>query len=259
MPRSYSIEHGYGLIQASEYGVVIKPPFWRANKTAPIALYCPALAGGGENITGWGPAFELAKRGYVVLASDLGDTPSVPYGTGLPAALGGTGNGGNGVWGNDAAMTKLTAVYNYALNTLKGRTGKVALMGGSHGGSTACRWAAQNPTLVSCVLLGIGCVDHQDILTNNRSGFAASIQQAWGLGAGTTLPAGATGIQNAPNIQCPVLSYYSDNDPITPIDRQQAFQAANPTNITIKSFGAVGHATTGFPSAVAAAWIASHS
>lgn len=248
------IEHGYGLIQANEYGVVFKPARYRANGKTPVSIYAPALAGGGWNVIGWGPALELARRGFLVLSSDLGDTPAVPYGSGLPAALGGTGNGGNGVWGNDQSLTKLTNVYNYAINSLKSSSAKIILMAGSHGGAAASRWAAQNPDKVACILMGIACVDHQDVLSNNRSGFAASIQQAWGLGAGTNLPAGVTGVQNAPNIKCPVMCYYSDNDPVTPVDRYQAFQAGNPKLITIKSFGAVGHSTTGFPNVDSAEW-----
>lgn len=253
--HSYSLSVGFGQIAANEYAVVIKPRTWAYDSSAPGAIYAPALSAGAWNLTGWLGAFNLARRGIIVVASDLGDTPSIPYTFGTPPSVGGTGTGGPGVWGNDASMTKLTAVYNYLMNTLKAASPKVLLLGGSHGGATACRWAAQNPAKVAALLLGIGCVDIQDVLTNDRGGYRASIQQAYGLGSGVVLPAGVTGIASAPSFTFPCRTYYSDDDNVTPAARQAAFVAANPSRIESLSIGAVGHLLTTMPWEDSTQWL----
>lgn len=262
----YGLEVHKGLIATGEYAVVIKPKFWRADGTMPAMIYAPALSGGGWNMMGWFLSFELAKRGFACVSSDLGDTPSQFQGAGLSPSVGGAGGntGGPGVWGNDSSMTKMTSVYNFTQNVLKART-QVVITGGSHGGATAPRWVASNNDKVACMLLGIGAVDIQDILTNNRgvnaaapSGYAQSVQTAWGLGSGTTLPAGSTGVQCAPNITVPVMDYYSTDDPICVASTHTAFAAANPTHITAQSFGSVSHSLNNFPITAAADWIMSN-
>jgi dienelactone hydrolase len=267
----YAVEVHKGLITANEYAVLFKPRIWTADASAPAAIYCPALAAGAYNVFGWFVASRLAERGIPVLATDLGDTPTVYAGVGLNATVGGTGSGGPGSWATDAVMDKVTAAHTYLTGKMKAKT-QVILMGGSHGGAAASRWAAANPTLVSCLLMGIGAVDMQEILTANPSvpsgPVRPSIQAAWGLGGGTVLPATSsghkanlplTGVACAPLIECPVWDLYSADDPIVVASTHVAFAAANPSKITAEAFASVGHSLTDFPYDAAADWALSHS
>jgi dienelactone hydrolase len=221
----------------------LKPKHWPADGTAPAAIYCPALAGGAWNMTGWFMAEPLAKEGYLVACNDLGDTPLVAYGVGLNPSVGGSGNGGPGVWDSDAAMAKLDALYAKLMSSrFSARGPKIALMGGSHGGASSVRWAALNPDKVAALVLGIPVIDLQYQVNNPiNPETKTSIQMALGMGSGTVIPAGHSGVNLAADLEMPVRCYHSTNDPYTPLASYTAFGAANPENIELISLGAVGH------------------
>lgn len=244
-----SIAGGKGTFVTGEYGYMYRPRIWEPG--GPVALYCAGFSQGAWNLRFWFAWARLCQLGIPILSTDCGD---------IPTALGGssaTGNGGPGSWGNDTAMTSLTALHTYATSKMGGAT-KVILMGGSQGGAHATRWAAANPTKVACVALGIGAVDIEDIRANNRNGYQASVEAAHGLAAGQSVPAGRSGVSVAPSLTVPVLDYYSDDDPICVAATHAAFAAANPTMIDSRSFGAQGHTLTSYPYSTVIDWCLTH-
>jgi predicted esterase len=100
----------------------------------------------------------LAAAGHVVVTADLG---------------------GNTTWGNSTALSRITAAKTYLLSLGVSAT-KIALVGQSMGALNSLAWAAANPTLTSCVIGMIPVIDLSDIHTNNRGGFTAEINTAYG-------------------------------------------------------------------------------
>jgi hypothetical protein len=241
---------GPGLFVPNEYGILMVPRRWKPGGKA--ALYCAGYAQGAWNLRFWFMWANLLKAGVAIMSTDCGDIPTAPGGTAA------TGNGGSGSWGNATAMASLTTLYNYTQTKLHADP-KVILNGGSQGGALATRWAAANPAKVSCVALGIGAVNIEDIRANNRNGYQASVQTAHGLAAGAPVPAGVTGVSVAPSLTVPVLDYYSDDDPICVKATHDAFAAANPAMIDSRSFGAVAHTLNGYPWQTVTDWCLAHS
>lgn len=248
-PASLIEAAGPGLFVAGEYGMSMIPRRWKPGGKA--AIYCGGFSQGAWNLRFWFMWANLLKAGVAVLSSDFGDVPTAPGGSAA------TSNGGPGSWGNATAMASLTAVHSWSQTKLQAAT-KVILMGGSQGGALATRWAAANPTKVSCVALGIGAVDIEDIRANNRNGYQASVQAAHGLSAGQSVPLGVTGVSVASSLTVPVLDYYSDDDGICVKATHDAFKAANPSMIDSRSFGAVAHTLTGYPWQTVTDWCLSH-
>lgn len=86
--------------------------------------------------------------------------------------------GGNYTWGNDLALSRMTAAYNY-LQTLPGvSSGKVSLLAQSMGATTAVAWAKANPAKVDRIALMIPVINLLDI--RNNSGYQADIDAAYG-------------------------------------------------------------------------------
>ena len=74
----------------------------------------------------------------------------------------------------------MTASYN-TLQALPGtKPGKVALIGASMGGLSAMNWAAANPTKVACIVMTIPVINVTDIKGNDRLGYGAYINSAYG-------------------------------------------------------------------------------
>ncbi len=91
-------------------------------------------------------------------------------------------NGGVATWGNDTAISRLTAGRTHLQSALPVKAGKVALVAASMGGLNALAWAGANPAQVSCIVAVIPVIDVTDIHANNRSGYAASINSAYAGG-----------------------------------------------------------------------------
>lgn len=85
-------------------------------------------------------------------------------------------------WANDAAIAKVALAKTYLQGTLGAKSGKIFVVGGSMGGALAMAYAAANPTLVAGLILLEPVSDLQDIVTNNRSGLAASCNAAYAGG-----------------------------------------------------------------------------
>jgi hypothetical protein len=227
-----------GSVVASEYVYVLKNRNYRADGTVPGFVYCAGKSAGAWNVTGFGPAFELAHRGYPVICGDIGDTPT---------RLGGTD--GPGVWGKDATLTKVGTYKTFLQGALGAKAGKIGVLYGSHGCAAAYGFAAANPTLVYCVAGAIGTCDVEDIRANNRGtggGYQASIESAYTDNAGWQAARPTHNpVEVAASLSIPQLDYYSTDDPICVAATHAALLAAAGSNLTQVSLGAVGHATTG--------------
>lgn len=99
----------------------------------------------------------VAAAGYPVIAVPTGDA-----------------------WGNDTAMTRITAAKAYLQATLGAKTGAVALIGVSMGAANALNWAKRNLASVACAVGMIPVSDISDIHTNNRGGLTTNINSAYG-------------------------------------------------------------------------------
>lgn len=62
------------------------------------------------------------------------------------------------------------------------KSGKVILLGWSEGGGTAMKYALDNPTNVAAMILLQPLSDLQDVVTNNRGGFASLVNAAYSGG-----------------------------------------------------------------------------
>lgn len=238
------------VVHAGEYAVVMRPHLWRADQTTPMVVYAGGYSAGAMNMLGFFVCHELAGRGFLVVAGDLGDTPSKLGGTAA------TGDGGPGVWANDGTQTRIAELIAYGKDTLKARDTKVGLLGGSQGAGAVVRYAHDNPGDAACVLSAIGALDTEDIRVNNRNGYAASVAAA----VGNPVPSAknpATCAATWPQT-VPMRGYYSTDDTICVLATQQAFGAAGGAAVEMVSFGAHGHTLAGFDAAGAADWVEGH-
>jgi pimeloyl-ACP methyl ester carboxylesterase len=143
---------------------------------------------------------------------------------------------------NDNKMAAITAARTYMDTTLGLTGGKVGLLGVSMGGGDALRWAANNPTLVSCLVGIMPSTNILGIYENNTGGLRAAIGTAWGVTDPTPLPAGANLAAQIPAIDTaniPNRLYYATDDTlIAPAD---VIAAAALTGGTATSVGTGGH------------------
>lgn len=84
----------------------------------------------------------IADAGYTMISADLG---------------------GTGTWGNDTAISRITAAKNYLQSMVGVLPGKVILIGQSMGGLNAMVWASKNPNLVQCLIGAIPVVNLTDV------------------------------------------------------------------------------------------------
>lgn len=168
-------------------------------------------------------------------------------------------NGGTLTWGNPTAVDR----YGEAWVSFYGKgvsSSKVVLVGTSMGGLESLNgaWNRGSQThgvnissLVKAIVLILPVLDLQDIIDNNRSGFASSIIAAHGgtptystyspyVWAASLI--GAAGI--------PTLIYYASDDPICLAASTATFGAAINSaggNCTLVNLGAVGHNSSTVP------------
>lgn len=155
--------YGVGTVTTGEAALQMRPKFPPASAQDGVmfvhgagstATYCVDTYGRQSSLTN-----AVADAGFTCFSGDIG---------------------GVATWGNSTAMARMTAAYNY-LQSLPGvKPGKVALISGSMGALTSLNWAAANPTLVSAVVSVIPVINPTDIVTNNRGGYAALVNAAYG-------------------------------------------------------------------------------
>lgn len=121
--------------------------------------------------------------------------------------------GTSGLWGNATHRANISQLRTN-MQTALAAPGKVHLLGVSAGGTAACNWAKNNPTLVQSIVLLLGGVNIQAIHAEDRGGIglAASIEAAYG-GAP---PDAENPIDYAADLDgLPIRTYYSTDDPFT--------------------------------------------
>lgn len=221
-------QHSVGTVSSGENALIIKPKYppvvaqrgvMFVHGAGSTATYCIDTYGRQSSLTG-----AIANAGFTCFSGDIGGTST---------------------WGNSTAMARMTTAYNY-LQTQPGvKPGKVALISGSMGGLTSLNWAAANPTLVSAVVSVIPVINPNDIVVNNRGGYAASINAAYG-GAWSEATSGATNnprtmATNSAKLQgIPMLFFYGTTDTLCMPAQVEGFAASAGMNVTLVPL-ATGH------------------
>ena len=144
------------------------------------------------------------------------------------------------LWGNSTMLARITQLRTNAQGTdpvpTQFASGKVHLLGISSGGVAALAWAKANPSLVQSISLLIPALDIQAIDSENRSGFSAEIQTAYGgAPADADNPADFAGDLTS----IPIKVWYSTTDAVTTESESLAFIAAS--GARGQSMGQVGH------------------
>lgn len=144
-------------------------------------------------------------------------------------------------WGNEVGATRIMDALSYARNTLGCSNDPAILIGGSMGGGSALLWAAQNPSLVSCVVVFIPAVDFQALRVNNPMfNVRGSIDTAWGVTYPAALPTGADPATRANDLKyTKVQMWTASDDPISV--NHAAFSAT--VGAETHNLGALGHTT----------------
>lgn len=235
MTSSYATSYDIGLIAAAptESSVKITPKIHAGTK--PGAMY---IHGAGSN-------------------SDYCIVPTANQSL-LTQAVTGAGyygwshdNGGVATWGNDLSIGRISAGWTVQKGAMPVDNNKVVLISASMGGLNALAWAAQNASKVACIVSVIPVINLTDIHTNNRGGYAASINSAYG-GAYSQATYGAThnpmtmataGAFNG----IPMLFYYGLTDTLCLPAETQAFAAAVGPSVQLISVPS-GHDLTSYGS-----------
>lgn len=97
---------------------------------------------------------------------------------------------GNQTWGNDTAISRLSAARTYMRGIAGVKQGRVNILAQSMGATTALAWAAANPTLVGRIVLMIPVINLSDVRANS-SMYGPYINAAYG-GTYTEAAFGAT-------------------------------------------------------------------
>lgn len=144
--------------------------------------------------------------------------------------------GGPASWGNDTSITR-TGGYLARLAARAGSSADYALVGSSMGGIISLNYAAQAVRKPKCLAFIIPVINIEDIRANNRSGYAADINAAYG-GAYNEATSGATHnpyTYRASNalMGIPMLMFYGLTDALCLPQYTEAFAAADPTNRTL--------------------------
>lgn len=154
-------------------------------------------------------------------------------------------DGGVSTWGNDAALTSRTNLFNWVPTASLGvTTDKVVLFGGSMGTIVNWNWARANLSKVAAIVSVIGIPDVEAARAGNRNSVAQGLVETaytnnagWQAARPTHNP-----IQFAASLAgIPMLDFYSEDDPFSTPAEHQAFAAAVGSSCTTVSMGAVQH------------------
>ena len=151
-------------------------------------------------------------------------------GSRYPAVAG--DNGGVQTWGNNLAVTRLGG-YLAALAARPDASDDYALIGDSMGGIVSLNYAAQATRKPKAIVLTIPVMNPEDIRANNRSGYAALLNAAYG-GTYSEATLGATKnphtMRAAAKLKSiPMLIFYGANDTLCLPQFVTEFAAADPS------------------------------
>lgn len=149
--------------------------------------------------------------------------------------------GGTAAMGNATAVARVGDAVTYAQGTLGWKAGTVLLVGASMGTFSVLNYAKANPSKVGAVVCVNSAIDLNDIVVNNRGGYAATVNTAYGgtYNNGTQGPT-CNPASYAASYSTPTRLFYSSDDTIAIPSTITAFAAAA-TNVTATNVGALGH------------------
>jgi pimeloyl-ACP methyl ester carboxylesterase len=215
---------GVGRAIAAQNDLLLTCPTWRRNATRRPLVFCHGAGGDAFSIFGFGlETIRAAQDGAAVASTDLGGTYT---------------------WGNPTSVAAIGSARTFIHSALVTATDKCVLVGSSMGALAALNYARANPALVAGIALLLPSLDLRDLHDNNRGGFAAGIEAAYGGTAGT-FDAQATASNPAEHLAAidaldvPIHVWASTDDPIALWSIVQTFAAA--TGATVHSVGAAGH------------------
>lgn len=217
----FSSSFNVGTVYASEQVIDITPKFPYASVMKGVSY----VHGAGSN----------ADYCLSTLGNQAARTFTVS--TRYPAIAG--DNGGQSTWGNDLSITRLGG----NLTRLQARSdvhdSDYALVGDSMGGIVSLNYAAQATVKPKAIVMVIPVINPEDIRANNRSGYAASINAAYG-GAYNEATMGATKnpytMRSAAKLAgIPMLIFYGLTDTLCLPTFTQQFGAADPSKRTLVS------------------------
>lgn len=146
-------------------------------------------------------------------------------------------NGGPNTWGNSASISGLATSYGRLQSQSTVNADKVALIASSMGGLVAFNWTAQNTSKVSCIVGLIPVINTNDIVVNNRGGYAAAVKAAYGgysemvMGSRynpATIAASGKGLQGVP-----MLLFCGVTDTVCVISEARAFASRPGMSVTL--------------------------
>lgn len=193
----YSTNFKTGTVFASEQCIDMTPKFLEKAKMGGIAFVHGAGSQADYCLASYGNQNRTTQR----------------MGSIFPAIA---GDAGGDTWGSSTGITRLDGY----LTRLKARSDvdptKYALISGSMGGIVSLNYAAQASVKPKAIVSVIPVLNPNDIVTNNRSGYAASINAAYG-GAYNEATMGATynpwTMRNDPKLKgIPMLLFYGTTD-----------------------------------------------
>lgn len=217
-------EYSVGVVpdaDAGEHKVIMRPKF-PPPSPVPGALWVHGASGTA--------LFAIDPLGRQSLLSDK--LISGSRCTGLSHNL-----GGPTTWGNATAITRMTQAYNRLQLLTNVKPGPVWLISSSMGAQTSLNWAAQNPTKVKGVISIIPVINPTDIVTNNRMGYAASVNSAY---AGGWSEATYGAVYNPQTLATagkfagiPMLLWYGTTDALCTPAQMTAFAAKPGMDVTL--------------------------
>lgn len=144
-------------------------------------------------------------------------------------------------WGNEVGAARVMSAISYARLNLGCSYDPVVLIGGSMGGGSALLWAAQNPSLVSCVVAFIPAIDYQALRVNNPLfNVRGSLDTAWGVTYPAALPTGSDPATRPNDLKyTKVQTWTASDDPIS--INHATFEAT--VGAETHDLGALGHST----------------
>lgn len=145
--------------------------------------------------------------------------------------------------GNDTAQSRITDAIAAARAAGAHASAPAVLCGTSMGSSAVLRFAAQNPSLVACVVTWLTIPDLLTAYDDDVNGWRDLIATAYGFTEGDPLPAGidyARGALATALTGVPILAHHSSDDAWWTTSSGGATFLAN-TGATEADVGALGH------------------
>lgn len=176
---------------------------------------------------------------YTASANDVRRTPDRE----IPSIAADFGKTSGGRWGTDDSNTKITAAWQYMIDTYGVRSDKVVFAVGSGGLIDALNWIKANPGKCAAVGSAVGAVSLTDIHDNNRDNRAAEIESVYGgLAAYNAIKTAKNPPDHPASFRDVAMRLvYSADDPICLAAITEAFARDVGHNVILENVGNQGH------------------